>query len=551
MSLYKSNKKEYYMWSSKILIAVGLIILSLSTSFATPTPPSGYGQVSVKKWADDRKSAFTFTFDDGFSCDYDYIMPVLDSFGFKGTFFIITSVVTDDLPGIWRYGTWKEFQAMSLDGHEIASHTVTHPDLTTLTTGDINTSGTLLYELYNSKLTVEQKIPGPKCITLDYPYTTYNNNVINNTALYYEAARTGSDNPNDTSLSGSGFYTIGAKEEQFNTPRNSTNDDLDELADIENYMQTSISEGKWGMTMAHEVYPFNQIANILAQGSWYPMSVEWLTSFCQYIKQKSDNNDVWVETMANVTKYMKEREQFKFNILAQTSLQIQISGTTGLNNQIYNYPLTVDITVPSDWQKAIIIQGTKTDTVTISLSGTTAYARTKIVPDGSNITINKQSGSTTLAITGSVTYDNALISKIKNASINISGPNSYKSTVTTDTSGSFSITGLNPGTYTVSLSKSDEFKEVNATDALMVVRYFTGLAQFDSLQALAGDVNNDAAVNSTDALQIVRRFTGTINSFTKPDWIFLPQTINVSLTQNMNLSIKAIITGDVNKSYSP
>jgi hypothetical protein len=85
----------------------------------------------------------------------------------------------------------------------------------------------------------------------------------------------------------------------------------------------------------------------------------------------------------------------------------------------------------------------------------------------------------------------------------------------------------------------------------MVVRYFTGLAQFDSLQALAGDVNNDAAVNSTDALQIVRRFTGTINSFTKPDWIFLPQTINVSLTQNMNLSIKAIITGDVNKSYSP
>jgi len=116
------------MWSIKILLIQALALLVFSFSIAVASPPSGYGQVSVKKWADDRKSAFTFTFDDGFSCDYDYIMPVLDSFGFKGTFFVITSVVTDDTPGIWRYGTWKEFQGMSLDGHEIASHTVTHPD---------------------------------------------------------------------------------------------------------------------------------------------------------------------------------------------------------------------------------------------------------------------------------------------------------------------------------------------------------------------------------------------------------------------------------------
>jgi hypothetical protein len=59
------------------------------------------------------------------------------------------------------------------------------------------------------------------------------------------------------------------------------------------------------------------------------------------------------------------------------------------------------------------------------------------------------------------------------------------------------------------------------------------------------------SVNSTDALQIVRRFAGTINSFAKPDWIFMPQIININLTQNINLVIKGIITGDVNKSYSP
>ena len=537
------------MWSNKIIIALGLTVLFFTNSEAVT--PTGYGQVSVKKWADDRKSAFSFTFDDGFSCHYDYVRPVLNSFGFKGTFFVITGSVTDDLPGIWRYGTWKEFQAMSSEGHEIASHTVTHPDLTTLSTGNINTAGTLLYELYNSKLTIEQKIPGKQCITIDYPYIVYNNNVITNTALHYEAGRTGSDNPNDSALSGSGYYTIGAKEEQFNTPRNSTLDDLDELTNVETYLQSSINEGKWGMTMAHEVYPFNQIANILQQGSWYPMSVEWLTSFCQYVKQKSDSKDVWVETMANITRYMKEREQFNYSVLAQTNTQIKLSGTTGLNSQIYTYPLTVDITVPSDWQKIIIIQGTKTDTLTTIFSGGTAFVRTNIIPDGSTITLNKKDATTTWAITGSVTYDNTLLSKIKNVSVNISGPNGYNSVVTIDASGNFSVSGLNPGNYIVSLSKNDEFSQVNSTDALLAIRYFAGLVQFDSLQVLSGDVNNDAIVNSTDALQIIRRFVGNINSFTKPDWIFSPQTININLTQNVNLVIKGIITGDVNRSYTP
>jgi peptidoglycan/xylan/chitin deacetylase (PgdA/CDA1 family) len=536
---------------NKILLTVGLTLLIFSNSIsAAPASPS-YGQVSVKKWADDRKSAFSFTFDDGFSCDYDYVKPVLDSFGFKGTFFVITGSVTDDLPGIWRYGTWKQFQSMANEGYEIGSHTVTHPDLTTLPTGNINTSGTLLYELYNSKITIQQKIPGQQCITLNYPYIIYNNNVINNTSLYYESARTGSDTPNDSSLSGSGFYTLGAKEGPFNTPRNSTSDDLDELSDVENYLQNSINAGKWGMTMAHEVYPFNQIANIIQQGSWYPMSTEWLTSFCQWVKQKSDNNDVWVETMANVTRYMKEREQFHYTVLAQNSLQIQLSGTTGLNSQIYTYPLTVDITVPSDWQNVIVIQGTQTDTVKTLFSESTSYVRTKIIPDGSTLTLIKKVETTSWAISGTVTYDNASISKIQNASISISGPNGYQTVVSTDALGNFNIAGLNPGNYAISLSKSDGFSNVNATDALMVIRYFTGLAQFDSLQSIAGDVNSDMSVNSTDALQIVRRFAGTINSFAKPDWIFMPQIININLTQNINLVIKGIITGDVNKSYSP
>jgi peptidoglycan/xylan/chitin deacetylase (PgdA/CDA1 family) len=373
---------------SKISTAVLILVLQYPVFGFSPT--GGYGQVSVKKWADDRKSAFTFTFDDGFMSQYNYVAPILDSCGFRGTFFLISGSMTDFLPPIWRYGTWNQFQSMAMQGHEIGSHTVKHLDLTTLATGDTSTAGTLLYELYQSKKTIEQKISNQKCITIAYPYNSNNTNVRNETALFYESGRGGSNIPMDSTLADSGFYKIDAKEEQFNTPRNSTLDDLDELQNIETYEDSSIANGKWGMLMAHEVVPFAQIADLLQQGSWFPMSTEWLTSLCQWLKQRSDSNEVWVETMGNITRYMKEREQFQYNITVQTDTQIQINATDNLSNQIYNYPLTVDITVPPDWESAFVIEGSRKDSVYTIIAGNNAFVRTKIIPDGGILILNKR-----------------------------------------------------------------------------------------------------------------------------------------------------------------
>jgi peptidoglycan/xylan/chitin deacetylase (PgdA/CDA1 family) len=375
----------------RIAILTEVFILLLHFPVSGFNPIGEYGQISVKKWADDRKSAFSFTFDDGNMSQYTYAAPVLDSFKFRGTFSIITgsNFVTDDTPGIDRYGTWNQFRAMALEGHEIGSHSVTHPALDTLPTGDISTPGTLLYELYQSKNTIEQKVPSQKCITLAYPFVAYSLNVINKTALYYESARGSATFPNGSSLTGIEFYAIYAYEEQFNLPRNSPLDDLDELQDFETYEQGSINDGKWGMLEGHEVFPFSQIPDMLDQGSYYPISAEWLTSLCQWLKQKSDSNLVWVETMGNITRYMRERQDFQYAITLQTATQIKINATDTLNNQIYNYPLTVDITVPPDWEWAIIIQGPKTDTIKTFIAGDSTYVRAKVIPDGGTLILNK------------------------------------------------------------------------------------------------------------------------------------------------------------------
>jgi hypothetical protein len=221
--------------------------------------------------------------------------------------------------------------------------------------------------------------------------------VKNETALYYEGARGGGGIQIDASLADTAYYSIGAKEEQFSTPRNSTADDLDELQNFERYEDSSITLGKWGMLVAHEVYPFAQITDSLLSVSWFPMSTEYLTSLCEWLKVKSDSNEIWVETMGNVTRYMKERDHFQYNVAVETDAQIQINATDSLNDQIYNYPLTVDISVPADWTGAYVIQGSKTDSATTFIAGGNAYIRTKIIPDGGTIILNKRAGATSIA----------------------------------------------------------------------------------------------------------------------------------------------------------
>jgi hypothetical protein len=381
----------------RITVSTIVLILLFHISASGFGGTKGIGEVSVKKWADDRQSAFSFTYDDGYITQYQYVKPILDSFGFKGTFFIISGSMTEDLPGIWRYGTWKQFREMALEGHEIGSHTVTHPYLTTLADGDYRTAGTLIYELSQSKNLIEQKITNQKCITMAYPYFIYNSHVKMETALYYEGGRGGSFVPMDASLADTGFYSIGAKEEQFSSPRNSTNDDLDELVNFERYEDSSITFGKWGMLVGHEVYPFAQITDSLISVSWFPQSTEWLTSLCGWLKEKSDSNLIWVETMGNVIRYMKERDHFNYNVISATATQVQISATDSLSNDIYNYPLTVDITVPADWAGAYVVQGSKTDTAKVISDGIGSYVRAKIIPDGGNIILNKRVASSVIA----------------------------------------------------------------------------------------------------------------------------------------------------------
>lgn len=66
------------------------------------------------------------TFDDGYLDNYENAYPILEQFGFKATFFIVTEFVDRNLEG---YMTWEMIAEMASAGHRFEPHSRTHPDL--------------------------------------------------------------------------------------------------------------------------------------------------------------------------------------------------------------------------------------------------------------------------------------------------------------------------------------------------------------------------------------------------------------------------------------
>ena len=133
----------------------------------TPYTPAGFTRPLV-----------TLTFDDGWQNTFANGVPLLQKYGFTSTQFIITDAINQ--PG---YDTVANLSTMATGGNEIASHTVTHDDMTQETNSQLNG------ELSNSKTQLQTWLPGVPITDFAYPFGLYTGADQTATAKYYSAAR--------------------------------------------------------------------------------------------------------------------------------------------------------------------------------------------------------------------------------------------------------------------------------------------------------------------------------------------------------------------------
>jgi peptidoglycan/xylan/chitin deacetylase (PgdA/CDA1 family) len=130
----------------------------------------------------DGKRVF-LTFDDGYLDNFETARPLLDAAGFRGLFFLLPPHVDrgDALdwprvedrvaahPEVMRSLTWPMVEAMAEGGHEFGSHTLSHPELSSL--GDDE----LRQELLDSRRRIEERLG--RCDSIAYPFGDWSERV--------------------------------------------------------------------------------------------------------------------------------------------------------------------------------------------------------------------------------------------------------------------------------------------------------------------------------------------------------------------------------------
>lgn len=117
--------------------------------------------------------------------------------------------------------------------------------------------------------------------------------------------------------------------------------------------------------------------------------------------------------------------------------------------------------------------------------------------------------------------------------------------------GSFSFPDLQPGNYTLTASKTGGWGGSNSDDALHILKAFVNMVNLNLLQIKASDVDMTDNINAVDALLVAKRFVGIINSFTIPDWRFEVPVVSLTGSQNLNIQVKGLCSGDANGSFVP
>ena len=315
------------------------------------------GRVEVPKWYNNAKSAVALTFDDGFKGFYDYAFPVMEKHNIKGTFYVNSStLVNKGEPLKERYGYWEEYAEMAEAGHEIGSHTQTHPNLSEI---DIEA---LHKELGDDKAKIESEISAQKCLTHAYPFCV-NNKIVRDVAEnYFISARGCGFVANNPSLSSSDWMKVNSNLLTWGTPRTLSNESTLATNTKDEITDHLINTGKFGVYCIHEVIPFDKLSTT---ESYEPCTTEWLDNICEFLDEKRASGDIWPTTLANITRYAQMRDNLKVLNVHQDADSMTFAFTDGLDNEIYSIPITINIIVPENFMKVMVYKNEKVQTIDV------------------------------------------------------------------------------------------------------------------------------------------------------------------------------------------
>lgn len=171
----------------------------------------------------------SLTFDDGWSSAYDTVIPLLEWYDFKGTFYLFTDVL-----GKPNYITNDQVLKIYKAGHEIGAHSIDHADLATLMPSMVEE------QLSKPKKILENLIQAP-VVNFAAPFGSVSPLVLSLIPKYYKSNRSSFEGFN--SKEGFDRYSIKVQMGRANVTPDQ----------VEGWLDLAMKNHLWLVLMYHQV----------------------------------------------------------------------------------------------------------------------------------------------------------------------------------------------------------------------------------------------------------------------------------------------------------
>lgn len=271
--------------------------------------------------------------------------------------------------------TWDDMKAYGQEGHEIASHTITHPRLAVLDEAN------MLYELKQSKADIQKFLGDAYTFSAECPYGTEDERVMEYALDIYPALRNRMPESYLEELNRSSKMQPGSSNKEYVQWQRGplTNISMDKM---KSWVDTClVHDNIWLVLVFHGIDGIG----------WEPRTGEELEEYFMYMKEKEEN--LWVATFADVTKYLRERK----NTVLSSELndnQIDINVSCSLDPIVYDVPITLKTYVPEAWETATLHNNENPDdkqTLNVQKDAKGSYVLYSVLPYERQLSLSKQS----------------------------------------------------------------------------------------------------------------------------------------------------------------
>jgi peptidoglycan/xylan/chitin deacetylase (PgdA/CDA1 family) len=266
--------------------------------------------------------------------------------------------------------SWEQYKSYSAQGHEIASHTVTHPRLAAL--DEVN----MLYELEQSKADL-LKFIGPESIfTAEGPYGTENERVMEYAHKIYPALRNRMPEEWLEEINRGSKMTPGESTKEYVQWQRGPLTRID-ITQMKAWVDTTMShDNNW------LVLVFHGIENL----GWEPKTRPELVEYFSYMK--SNEKDLWIATFRDVTKYLRERKATQVSTQVEKD-KISITLSSDLDPEIYAVPLTLKTYVPADWTSVQLVHNGGDSSLDVQKDEKGSFVIYEVSPQRAIVTLEK------------------------------------------------------------------------------------------------------------------------------------------------------------------